>query len=62
MEIVLDDTINLIAVDRDIEKKLWEEEDIFVVNNIEKKKPWFTGFEKKICLLVIIVVILIMLN
>ena len=56
MEIVLDDTINLIAVDRDIEKKLWEEEDIFVVNNIENKKPWLTGFEKKICLLVFRVV------
>ena len=62
MEIVLDDTINLIAIDRDIEKKLWEEEDIFVVNNIENKKPWLIGFEKKICLLVFIVVISIMLN
>ena len=59
---VLDDTINLIAIDRDIEKKLWEQEDIFVVNNKEKKKPWLAGFENKMCFMVNIKFIIIRVN
>ena len=59
---VLDDTINLIAIDRDIEKNLWEQEDIFLVNNKEKKKPWLAAFEKKMCFMVNIKVIIIRVN
>ena len=50
----LDDTINLIAIDRDIEKELWEEEDIFVLSQKQNKKSWawLTGFEMKMCFMV----------
>ena len=49
---VLDDTINLIAIDRDIEKEPWEEEDIVVVDNNQNKKQWSTCFERKLCFMV----------
>ena len=50
MEEVLDDSIGLIAIDRDIGNELCEE--IVVVNNKPKKKPWTTGFERKLCFMV----------
>ena len=52
MGTVLDDSIGLIAIDRDIEKELREEEDIVVVNNKQDKKPWSTCFERKLCFMV----------
>ena len=52
MVIVLDDSIGLIAIDRDIGKVLCEEEYIVVVNNKPNKKPWATGFERKLCFMV----------
>ena len=52
MEEVLDDSIGLIAIDRDIENELCEEEEIVVVTDKPKKKPWTTGFERKLCFMV----------